>query len=151
MLDVHLQILNSEKLTKIFGYWPSFHDAEVLEMYLSRGNVKADKNLYDFPFLILKLFTWELTKDVNPQGYVICQKYTLVTLKFGDIDDFVMQGFNHQNALFEISIEKQERKVGVSPYFQVELNPAFGMGSSFKCLSVQVIDAIPCTEAGDVI
>jgi len=25
---------SSEKLTNVFGYWPSFHDAEVLDLHL---------------------------------------------------------------------------------------------------------------------
>ena len=31
----------SEKLVRIFGYWPSFHDAEVIDLHLWREVVEA--------------------------------------------------------------------------------------------------------------
>lgn len=68
MAGIESQIVGSEKLTAIFGYWPSFHDAEVLELHFWRGNIRTEKGIYDFPVLTLTIHVWELTKEVNPQG-----------------------------------------------------------------------------------
>lgn len=64
MASIESLIVGSEKLTKIFGYWPSFHDAEVLELHFVRGSVQPEKGVYDFPVLTLKVHVWQLTKRV---------------------------------------------------------------------------------------
>ena len=148
MAGIESLIAGSDKLTTVFGYWPSFHDAEVLELHFVRGNVQPQKGIYDFPLLTLRIHVWELTRDIDSAGYLILKHHTLVTLRFRDISDFQMQGFNHQNALMELAVTAQERTEGPSPYFAVELVAAFGMGASFKCLGMEVLDAIPCTSEG---
>jgi Immunity protein 50 len=148
MADIESLIAGSDKLTTVFGYWPSFHDAEVLELHFVRGNVQPQKGIYDFPLLTLRIHVWELTRDVDSAGYLILKHHTLVTLRFQDISDFQMQGFNHQNALMELAVTSQERTEGPSPYFAVELVPAFGVGASFNCLGMEVFDAIPSTSEG---
>jgi hypothetical protein len=55
MSDPSSQILGAEKLTSIFGRWPSFHDAEVLELHFWRGHIATEANVYDFPVLIAKI------------------------------------------------------------------------------------------------
>ena len=59
-----------------------------------------------------------------------------------------MQGFNHQNAIMELVVESQARAEGPSPYFCVELKPAFGISASFECLGIEVVDAVPCNDKG---
>ena len=54
-------IEGSEKITEIFGYWPSFHDAEIINFHLWRGDVDAGRNRYIFPVLTLLVNLWELT------------------------------------------------------------------------------------------
>ena len=55
----------SERLTEIFGGWPSFHDAEVIEFNLWRGDVEPEARRYIFPVLTTKIHLWELTADVD--------------------------------------------------------------------------------------
>ncbi len=151
MSDVESLITGSEKLAQIFGYWPSFHDAEVHELHFSRGNIQVESGIYDFPVLTLRIHLWELTKQVDSAGFLVRRHHTLATLRFHDVSDFEMEGFNHQNAIMELRISSQERSEGPSPYFVVELEPAFGMGASFKCLRIEVVDAAHCTEKAGVI
>jgi hypothetical protein len=99
MTSVESLIVGSEKLTRVFGYWPSFHDAKVLELHFWRGNIETKKGIYDFPVLTLTIHLWELTKEVNPQGYLVLRYHTLTRLRFCDVEDFQMQGFNHQSTL----------------------------------------------------
>jgi hypothetical protein len=151
MAGIESLIVSGEKLTKIFGYWPSFHDAEVLELHFCRGNVQPDKGNYNFPVLTLKIHVWKLTNQVDSAGYLILQHHTLTTLNFCDVTDFQMEGFNHQNAMLELSLTSQDRTKGPSPYFAVRLEPAFGMGASFKCLRIEVLDAVSCTQDGKLL
>ncbi len=151
MEDIAPLINGSEKLTRVFGYWPSFHDAEILELHFFRGDVRPDEGIYKFPLLKLKIHTWELTNEINPQGYLVRRHHTITTIDFCDVSGFQMEVFNHQNAVFALSITSQHRLEGPSPYFAVEVEPAFGMGASFKCLRIEVIDAVPCTEDGKLV
>ena len=80
-------------------------------------------------------------------------QHTLATLRFEDVDDYRMDGFNHQNAILGLSITLQDRgkfKSGESlpPYLVVKFQPAFGMSASFRCFRIEVVDAVRCTEEG---
>ena len=48
MTNIETRIDGSEKLTRIFGYWPSFHDAEVIELNFWRGDVNPEVERYIF-------------------------------------------------------------------------------------------------------
>src|SRR5437867_948381 len=70
----------SEKLTSIFGSWPSFHDAEVIDLYYWRGDVRPgdwdDRNV--FPVLTVKVLILEATQArATDAGHD-----TLATLRF---------------------------------------------------------------------
>jgi hypothetical protein len=151
MASVESLVAGSQKLTSIFGYWPSFHDAEVLELYFARGNVEPEKGVYNFPALTLKIHLWELTKNVDSKGYLILRHHTLTKLRFTDVAEFQMQGFNHQNAMLGLAITNQQGTLGPSPCFRVEIEPAFGMGALFQCLGIEVIEAVPCNDDGELL
>jgi len=148
MVGIESFIKGSEKLTSIYGSWPSFHDAEVIELQYWRGDVKPgdwdDRNV--FPVLTTKIHIF----IESPTS-----QHTLATLRFEDVDDFKMEGFNHLNAILGLSICIQDRgkfKSGESlpPCLTVEFQPAFGMGASFRCFRIEVVDASRCTEEGKV-
>jgi hypothetical protein len=151
MTNIETRIAGSDKLTNIFGYWPSFHDAEVIELNFWRGNVDPDVGSYDFPVLTVKLNLWEITDDLNGQGHFGRHKHTLTTIRFRDVDEFRMEGFNHQNAILGLDIVEEQRPQGPTPVFSVTFRPAFGIGAAFTCLRIGVLDAVPCTEDGALI
>ena len=99
-MSIESFIDKSEKLANIFGYWPSFHDAEVLDLHLWRGHIDRENKVYKFPVLTLKIHAWELTSEVDSNGYFVLRHHTLVMLRFRDVKDFRMEGFNQQNAIF---------------------------------------------------
>ena len=84
MSEIASLIVGSEKLTSIFGRWPSFHDAEIHDLHL-----------------------WLMTRDIDQKGFYVSTKHTLTKMKFYDVDNFRMDGFNHQNAIFGLGIEQR--------------------------------------------
>lgn len=148
MENIESSIAGSEKLTSIFGYWPSFHDAEVLELHFLRGDVRPEKGVCKFPSLTLKIHLWALTKEVDTKGYLVLRNHTLTTLRFQEVNTFEMEGFNHQNAMMSLSIKQDQQTKGHLPSFAVTIQAAFGMGAAFKCTGVEVVDANPCTPEG---
>jgi len=149
MTNIETRIEGSEKLIGIFGYWPSFHDAEVLELHSWRGDVNPDEERYIFPVLTVKLHLWEITNDVDGRGYLGTRYHTLSTIRFHDVYQFRMERFNHQNAIFALHINQEERSEGPSPVFAVIFQPvALGVDASLTCMRIEVLDAVPCTHDG---
>jgi len=141
---------HSERLTRIFGEWPSFHDAEVIELHLWRGDVDPDRERWIFPVLTVKLHVHELTDQTDANGYLITLHHTLVTLRFHDVEENVeIGGFNHQNAIYELIITRETRDSGPSPYLQVEFVQSFGVGARFRCRRVEVLAATPYVAEGN--
>jgi hypothetical protein len=94
---------------------------------------------------------WEMTKEVDSAGYFVLRDHALATMKFHDVDRLRMEGFNHQNAIFGLSIDRRERDERPSPYFAVELEPAFGLSASFTCLQIEIVTANRCDDRGRVL
>jgi hypothetical protein len=136
-------------LTRVFGYWPSFHDAEVINLHLWRGDVNPELGKYQFPILTLDIHHWELTKEVDDRGFLVTRYQRRSKLEFRDVHGFSMSGFNQQNSMLGLYIERLERSEGPSPFFKVEIAPAFGMSASFTCREAEVAESLPCDEEGN--
>jgi len=116
-------VAGHERLTSKFGRWPSFHDAEVVDLHLWRGEVKPgewdDSNV--FPVLTVKLRILEATQiGATDAGHDV-----LATLRFHDVDDLKLEGFNHVNQIVELSLSIQPRGAftdgsPLPPYIVVE-------------------------------
>ena len=122
-------IINSYKLEEIYGYWPSFHDAEIHEIKLKR-NIKGSETLLE---LIIHLF--EMTSDVDKRGYYKLTKHNLVTIRFEEIEDMQLENFNHQNSIFELEIVKLDKD-----FNKVDIYSSHGCFGSFKCKRIEVVD-----------
>jgi len=85
-----------------FGYWPTFHDAEVLSITLdrSRGSTVA-------------IHAFETTREVDAEGRYVLAKHATVTFCLEgfpqDSDGIVetrIEFFNHQNVLSSAWVRK---------------------------------------------
>ena len=114
-------------------------------------DINPDVAKYTFPVLTVKLHLWEITNDVNRQGYFRTQKHLLASIRFHDLEELRMEGFNHQNAILGLDITQENRPEGASPVFVVAFRPAFGIDASFKCIRVEVFDVAPCDDKGTLI
>jgi hypothetical protein len=135
MPNVAELIEQSEKLVSIFGYWPSFHDAEVLELHFDRGEV--NEQTFDMPVLTAKVLLWDYgdSKIVNE---------TLAVIQFDDVSEFQMAGFNHQNSIYGLKITSGQSED--ARIFEVVFDSALGMEAKFHCASIRVLNAIPCPK-----
>ncbi len=148
---MHVQsvVQDSQKLTAFFGEWPSFHDAEIFDLHLWRGDVKPgdwdDRNV--FPVVTAKLRVLGATqRGATHSGHDV-----LVTLRFHDVDDFKMDRFDHINQIVELSINTQERGTFTNgerlpPYLIVSFEPGAGVRMSFRCFRIEVVEAVRCVD-----
>jgi hypothetical protein len=128
-VPTHLQeVRGAAELDNWFGYWPSFHDAEVLSLHLNRAGAS-----------FLTIHAWEMTKDVDESGFYVLDKHCVVELEFDGIRNLIFDGFNEQNVLLDLNIEKIESS------FRVSLNPSYGVQGSFETdkLSFRIIPGKP--------
>ena len=88
-------ISHSERVVSHFGYWPTFHDAEVLWIRLDRQS----SDLGGPPTLDAALYAFEMTDRVDVSGHYVLQKHALVQFRFSGVVESTIDGFNHQNAL----------------------------------------------------
>ena len=141
-------VQGSGKLTAIFGHWPSFHDAEVMEFNLCRGDVGANAGGRIFPVLTTKIHLWgEPTSELDDHGCFVSRHHTLTTLRFHDVDEIRVEGFNHQNVIFGLRILSEERDGGLPPFICVEFQPIFGISATFRCCRIEVVDAEPFPQS----
>jgi immunity protein 50 of polymorphic toxin system len=149
METIETLIQGSEKLTGIFGNWPDFHDAEIMEVYLRRGETSPEKEKCNLPVFSVKLQTWQITREVDAAGFSVLRHRSLVTIRFWDVTALRIDDFNYQNAISGLSIAHKKRNVGMTPYFEVKFEPVFGMGAEFECLVIEVVEILPCDEDGE--
>jgi hypothetical protein len=85
-----------------FGYWPSFHDAEVLSITLDRSSASR-----------VVIHAFEMTAEVDAQGRYVLTKHAVVTFflegfprdQYG-ITNTRIEFFTSQNVLSSASINK---------------------------------------------
>jgi hypothetical protein len=141
MSDVASLVSGASLITEIFGFWPSFHDAEVLEVTLQRG--AAD---HAGPSLSAKIHVFEMTADVGSSGHFVCRNHMIVEFRFSEIENLEMEGFNHQNAIDRLIIKSDAAQLRRC----VTFNSAYGLGADFTCSSVEVLSATAGIPDGSV-
>jgi hypothetical protein len=104
-----------------FGYWPSFHDAEVLSIELNRIG----------PSKIL-VHTFTVTDQVNSKGSYVCAKHCIVTLLLEDLEGVDLVEFNQMNVLSSLRFERANDSLVLA------LASSYGVGGSIKAKSVRI-------------
>lgn len=123
-------VRNADQLLAAFGYWPSFHDAEVHNAELDRGNAEAP------PPVTLALHVFDYDGTVDERGYYRIRTSVLVTLRFNGISNLELRDFGPQNVIMGLQLN-HEVDGGIS----VELSPSYGLSGSFSCVSIDVIES----------
>ncbi len=118
----------AQQLFNWFGYWPSFHDAEVLSIELNR--TESSK---------VRVHTFQVTDEVDPKGFYICHKHCVVTFVLENITGVDLAHFNHQNALLRLEFYQRNDE------YVLVFAPAHGIEGTLKAtnVSIEMIPGIP--------
>ena len=98
-----------QELYDWFGYWPGFHDAEVLKLRLSIGEPSS-----------LVVHTWEMTNKVTAQGFYELTKHIVVEFALEGISNVNVGDLWEGSILLDLGIQKTERG------FRLDLSAAYG-------------------------
>ena len=66
-----IQFEGANKVIEWFGKWPSFHDAEIIELRLVRYGTCR-----------LKIHTWNTKSEVDEKGFYVTDKHAVVIPDF---------------------------------------------------------------------
>ena len=115
------------------GEWPNFHDAELHNLNIWRGDVRPDDNVWIGPVIDA---TFALCALQNPY---------MVVLRFHDCEFIRMKEFNHQNAVYDLKFAFEARGFctdgePLTPYIVVSFEQASGVALPFKCFRIQAVE-----------
>lgn len=125
-------VAHAERLLEAFGYWHSFHDAEVHRAVLDRGGAE------ERPSITLLINVYDSSGALDERGYYDVRVNVMVTLKFSDVDDMELGDLGAQNVINELRLEPQP-----AGRIAVELAPCFGLNGVFTCGTVEVLEVAP--------
>jgi hypothetical protein len=128
-MDDWLQAIpGTQALFDWFGYWPSFHDAEVLSIELNRTGPSK-----------IRVHTFAATDAVNSEGSYICDRHCIVTLFLEEVDGVDLVDFNQMNVLSSLKFQRENNT------FVLTLVSSYGVGGSInaKSLRIELTAGIP--------
>ena len=137
MIDLS-KIQNSYLLTDVFGKFPSFHDSEVHEIKLVRGETRS----YN-PTLSAVIHVFEMTSQVDEKNRYVLKNYVLVEFRFSKVSNLEIAGFNHQNVLQSLEITEASEIEGEETKFEVTFESIFGVGAEFYCEGISIESVTP--------
>ena len=128
-------VVNAFRLVDAFGYWPSFHDAEVHRATLDRG-ARGES-----PSVTLVINVYDSSGALDDRGYYDVRVNVMVSLRFIDVEDLELSDLGAQNVIGGLRLESQP-----GGRIAVELEPCFGLNGVFSCGVVDVLDVVPHTH-----
>lgn len=101
----------ARELEHWFGEWPSFHDAEVIEVRLSVEEAS-----------LIRLRTWKMSKEIDSRGHYVRTQQVVVSFELHGVFGLELFEFGHQNVLNGLFVDK------VDGGHRIELEQLHGVG-----------------------
>ena len=127
MEEILKSIPGAIELFTWFGYWPGFHDAEIVSLRLNRSGAST-----------LQIHTWHTTDQVDVQGYYIMEKHLLVCFQMEEIISLSLSDFNSQNVISGLGISQSEDG------FIIDIDPCYGLSGRIAARKISIeIEPLP--------
>lgn len=130
------RIINAEIVLQHFGYWPDFHDAEVIKVTFEAHPTWR----YSVTFVITAL---EMVNELDERGYYKQTKHCQIELQFSRIQEMEFDYFNYQNVISILSFEDQGSCI------KAVFNSSAGMKATIIAEEALVISLTPTTPIPD--
>jgi hypothetical protein len=111
----------AQSLYDWFGYWPSFHDAEILYLHLNRTGLSQ-----------MAVHTWHMSNRTDAESFYILEKHVVVDFALQSISDLELVQFSHQNVLSNLSVEKKNDR------FALILWPCYGLAGRIEVSKISI-------------
>lgn len=126
-------VQNTEKVVKAIGFWPRFHDAEVISVSASRSGVGYAASSSARLCVNVRLYKEIGQGTANYE--VVCFQSLLIELLFYHLHTFSVEDFNHQNVIDSIEFSRKAEQL-----IEVNVSSIFGFGGVIRCARVEVGD-----------
>ncbi|WP_327440301.1 Imm50 family immunity protein [Pseudomonas donghuensis] len=124
---------NAEKVIEKLGYWPGFHDAEVISFSAARS--MPDQTGETCARLCVHVRQYKEVGAGTEDYEMVCCKSLLIELLFVDLQHLSLEDFNYQNVINSIEFRRLE-----SQLIEVEFESIYGVGGVIRCVHVEVSD-----------
>jgi len=114
-------IVGAQELYDWFGYWPNFHDSEVMSLHLNRASPSS-----------MLIHTWEMTKEIDERNFYVLTKHVVVEFVLDEVSELDLNGFSHQNVLSSLTIEKTDAG------FLLDLGPCYGLAGTMQAKNISI-------------
>lgn len=117
------QVPGAGALEAWFGYWPDFHDAEVVSLDVDRAGTS-----------VLRIHATEFQDRFDWHGYYPQEKHAIVSFSMRDIVGLQLPEFSEKKVLSDLHIVQSQDG------FEIDLEPTAGHAGSItaKQLSIQL-------------
>lgn len=105
-----VEMEGAEALMRWFGFWPSFHDAEILDVHLVRGDVSW-----------LRVFCWASSGRLEASGHYVREKMAVVTFEMTGLRALELTDFSIQNVVSSMRLER------LPDGWRLSLDPTWGI------------------------
>ena len=132
---IYADVPGGDELLAWFGEVPTFHDAEIISLSLSRTGASE-----------LNIHGWIMTDGVDPNGYIVLDKHAVVTFSFEGIMDLQLDGFSGQNVIAGLILQRATNR-GRSGYYampedaldvEIELLPCYGLDGFIRAKKIAI-------------
>ena len=139
-------IVGSDKLVAALGYWPSFHDAEIV-------SVSAERVLPVAPgsasvTLVVHLRTYEPRGEGTAQYEQVLVKSILATFVCKQVSDLELSEFNHQNVIDSLSVRRDTSAKAADSPLVLSIEPSWGLGGIVRCATIELSTVQALSNAG---
>ncbi len=104
-----------------FGRWPSFHDGEVVSLWLNREAAS-----------VLKIHVFNTSSELTKSGHYKTGKHALVVFQLTNILAMDLVDFNSQNVISALMLSKTDDG------FLIKLGCCYGLCGSIRAESIRV-------------
>ena len=141
LMSVADHIVGAEKVVEALGYWPSFHDAEVISFCIERA--LPLKKEHTPARLSVHIRHYESVGEGTAQYELVLRKSLLLRLLFNRACDIELTDFNFQNVINSISVSTIVTDEPAT--LLVDIEPIWGFGGSLRCSSIEVeaVEVLP--------
>jgi len=113
-----------------FGLWPSFHDAEIVDIHLKRAAASY-----------VRILAWITSTETDSEGYFLREKFATIVIAFDGLRDIHLGGFSSQNVIAGLDLEVTETGA------KLTLHPCFGVSGTIEAETVRLEVHPPQTVA----
>ena len=139
-------IVGSEKLVAILGYWPSFHDAEVISVSAERAlpvalgaaSVK----------LVVHVRQYESRGEGTAQYERVLVKSILASFLCKQVSNLELSEFNHQNVINSLLVREEPSGEAADSPLVLTIEPIWGLGGTVRCAVVELSAVQELPSAG---